>query len=104
MQREAQMLAHILQAGWLNERAVSMVTCLLPVMAERSASVLKMLFMPSSCRASLRSIFCSTLKLIEFQGWINGQKQAASVKPVLPASPHSVSTFANLLEQTLPAL
>lgn len=35
----------------------------LPVMAERSASLVKMFFIPSSCRVLLRSIFCSTLNL-----------------------------------------
>lgn len=34
-----------------------------PVMAERSALLVKMFFIPSSCRVLLRSIFCSTLNL-----------------------------------------
>lgn len=34
-----------------------------PVMAERSALLVKMFFIPSSCRVSFRSIFCSTLNL-----------------------------------------
>ncbi len=33
------------------------------VMADRSASSVKMFLMPSCCRVSLRSIFCSTLNL-----------------------------------------
>lgn len=37
--------------------------CSEPVMAERSASVVKIFFIPSSCRVLLRSIFCSTLNL-----------------------------------------
>lgn len=36
---------------------------MLPVMAERSASLVKMFFIPRSCRVLLRSIFCSTLNL-----------------------------------------
>lgn len=38
-----------------------------PVMAERSAPVVKMLFIPNSCRVFLRSTFCSTLKLVGFE-------------------------------------
>lgn len=35
----------------------------LPVMAERSALLVKMFFIPSSCRVLFRSILCSTLNL-----------------------------------------
>lgn len=57
---------------WNSSRSSLLLSChlcnvfyaaVLPVMAERSALLVKIFFIPSSCRVLLRSIFCSTLNL-----------------------------------------